>query len=111
MEPKGLAAAVLASLPLEAGIVAGQMIQDVTYIVIFLEYPHLLGDDLPAGENRIFQGVPEIILVVWERGRFLIILSLFCSSIPVKENYCRSSYLVTYYASLLATTMGYGTFE
>ena len=35
MEPKGLAAAVLASLPLEAGIVAGQMIQDVTYIVIF----------------------------------------------------------------------------
>jgi potassium/hydrogen antiporter len=35
MEPKGLAAAVLASLPLAAGIAAGQMIQDVTYIVIF----------------------------------------------------------------------------
>jgi len=35
MEPKGLAAAVLASLPLEAGIAAGQTIQDVTYIVIF----------------------------------------------------------------------------
>ncbi|WP_321505014.1 cation:proton antiporter [uncultured Methanoregula sp.] len=35
MEPKGLAAAVLASLPLEAGVVAGQTIQDVTYIVIF----------------------------------------------------------------------------
>jgi len=35
MEPKGLAAAVLASLPLEAGIVAGQAIQDITYIIIF----------------------------------------------------------------------------
>ena len=35
MEPKGLAAAVLASLPLEAGIAAGQVIQDTTYIVIF----------------------------------------------------------------------------
>jgi NhaP-type Na+/H+ or K+/H+ antiporter len=35
MEPKGLAAAVLASLPLQAGIAAGQTIQDVTYIVIF----------------------------------------------------------------------------
>jgi NhaP-type Na+/H+ or K+/H+ antiporter len=35
MEPKGLAAAVLASLPLEAGVAAGQTIQDVTYIVIF----------------------------------------------------------------------------
>jgi potassium/hydrogen antiporter len=35
MEPKGLAAAVLASLPLEAGIAAGQAIQDITYIVIF----------------------------------------------------------------------------
>jgi len=35
MEPKGLAAAVLASLPLEAGIAAGQTIQDITYIVIF----------------------------------------------------------------------------
>ena len=35
MEPKGLAAAVLASMPLEAGIAAGQTIQDVTYIVIF----------------------------------------------------------------------------
>jgi len=35
MQPKGLAAAVLASLPLEAGIAAGQTIQDVTYIVIF----------------------------------------------------------------------------
>jgi potassium/hydrogen antiporter len=35
MEPKGLAAAVLASLPLEAGIAAGQVIQDITYIVIF----------------------------------------------------------------------------
>jgi len=35
MEPKGLAAAVLASLPLEAGVAAGQAIQDVTYIVIF----------------------------------------------------------------------------
>jgi len=35
MEPKGLAAAVLAALPLEAGIAAGQAIQDITYIVIF----------------------------------------------------------------------------
>jgi len=35
MEPKGLASAVLASMPLEAGIAAGQTIQDVTYIVIF----------------------------------------------------------------------------
>jgi NhaP-type Na+/H+ or K+/H+ antiporter len=35
MEPKGLAAAVLASLPLQAGIAAGQTIQDVTYIIIF----------------------------------------------------------------------------
>lgn len=35
MEPKGLAAAVLAALPLEAGIAAGQVIQDTTYIVIF----------------------------------------------------------------------------
>jgi Na+:H+ antiporter len=35
MEPKGLAAAVLASLPLEAGLTAGQTIQDITYIVIF----------------------------------------------------------------------------
>ncbi|MFA4861247.1 cation:proton antiporter [Methanoregula sp.] len=35
MEPKGLAAAVLASLPLGAGVAAGQTIQDVTYIVIF----------------------------------------------------------------------------
>jgi Na+:H+ antiporter len=35
MEPKGLAAAVLAALPLEAGIAAGQAIQDTTYIVIF----------------------------------------------------------------------------
>jgi len=35
MDPKGLAAAVLASLPLEAGIVGGQAIQDITYIVIF----------------------------------------------------------------------------
>jgi potassium/hydrogen antiporter len=36
MEPKGLAAAVLASLPLEAGIAVGQGIQDIVYIVIFL---------------------------------------------------------------------------
>lgn len=36
MEPKGLAAAVLASLPLEAGLSIGQAIQDITYIVIFL---------------------------------------------------------------------------
>ncbi|MFA5254907.1 MAG: cation:proton antiporter, partial [Methanoregula sp.] len=35
MEPKGLASAVLASMPLQAGIAAGQTIQDVTYIVIF----------------------------------------------------------------------------
>jgi len=35
MEPKGLAAAVLATLPLEAGVAAGQVIQDTTYIVIF----------------------------------------------------------------------------
>ncbi|MEN6443049.1 MAG: cation:proton antiporter [Methanoregula sp.] len=35
MEPKGLAAAVLASIPLEAGIANGQAIQDITYIVIF----------------------------------------------------------------------------
>ncbi|NMB78048.1 MAG: hypothetical protein GYA23_03005, partial [Methanomicrobiales archaeon] len=36
MEPKGLAAAVLASLPLEAGIPVGQGIQDIVYLVIFL---------------------------------------------------------------------------
>ncbi|MDP3564179.1 MAG: cation:proton antiporter [Methanoregula sp.] len=35
MEPKGLAAAVLASLPLAAGIASGQAIQDITYIIIF----------------------------------------------------------------------------
>lgn len=35
MEPKGLAAAVLASLPLGAGIASGQAIQDITYIIIF----------------------------------------------------------------------------
>jgi potassium/hydrogen antiporter len=35
MDPKGLAAAVLASMPLEAGIANGQAIQDITYIVIF----------------------------------------------------------------------------
>lgn len=35
MDPKGLAAAVLASMPLEAGIASGQAIQDITYIVIF----------------------------------------------------------------------------
>ena len=35
MDPKGLAAAVLASMPLTAGIAAGQSIQDITYIVIF----------------------------------------------------------------------------
>jgi potassium/hydrogen antiporter len=35
MEPKGLAAAVLASLPLAAGIANGQAIQDITYIIIF----------------------------------------------------------------------------
>jgi hypothetical protein len=42
------------------GIVARQMIQDVMYIGIFLDYPPLPGDDLPAGENRIFHGIPEI---------------------------------------------------
>lgn len=36
MEPKGLAAAVLATMPLEAGIAVGQGIQDIVYIVIFL---------------------------------------------------------------------------
>lgn len=36
MEPKGLAAAVLATFPLEAGIAVGQAIQDIVYIVIFL---------------------------------------------------------------------------
>jgi len=77
MEHKGFAATALASWSLEAGIVAGQMIQDVTHIVISLEYPHLPGDDLPAGENRIFDVVPESILVIWESGRFLIILFLF----------------------------------
>jgi len=35
MEPKGLAAAVLATLPLEAGVASGQAIADITYIVIF----------------------------------------------------------------------------
>ena len=35
MEPKGLAATILASLPLQALIAAGQTIQNVTYIVIF----------------------------------------------------------------------------
>lgn len=35
MEPKGLAAAVLAALPLQAGIAIGQAIQDIVFIVIF----------------------------------------------------------------------------
>jgi NhaP-type Na+/H+ or K+/H+ antiporter len=36
MEPKGLAAAVLAALPLQAGIAVGQGILDIVFIVIFL---------------------------------------------------------------------------
>lgn len=34
MAPKGLAAAVLATLPLEFGVVGGEMIRDVTYMVV-----------------------------------------------------------------------------
>ena len=36
MAPKGLAAAVLATLPLEAGVVGGEIIRDVTYVVILV---------------------------------------------------------------------------
>jgi hypothetical protein len=34
MVPKGLAAAVLASIPLQQGIAGGKMIQDVTYAIV-----------------------------------------------------------------------------
>lgn len=36
MIPKGLAAAVLASIPAQAGIVGGELIRDVTYMVILI---------------------------------------------------------------------------
>ncbi len=36
MAPKGLAAAVLATLPLEYGVVGGEMIRDVTYMVVLV---------------------------------------------------------------------------
>ena len=36
MAPKGLAAAVLASLPLEYGVAGGEMIRDVTYMVVLV---------------------------------------------------------------------------
>ncbi|OGT37563.1 MAG: sodium:proton exchanger [Gallionellales bacterium RIFOXYD2_FULL_52_7] len=50
MAPKGLAAAVLAALPLEYGVVGGEMIRDVSYMVVLISitltallvmvYPH-----------------------------------------------------------------------
>ena len=50
MAPKGLAAAVLATLPLEYGVVGGEMIRDVSYMVVLISitltallvmvYPH-----------------------------------------------------------------------
>jgi|GEM_PF-6043760 NhaP-type Na+/H+ and K+/H+ antiporter len=36
MAPKELAAAVLATLPLEAGVIGGEIIRDVTYVVILV---------------------------------------------------------------------------
>ncbi|PIY04432.1 MAG: sodium:proton exchanger [Gallionellales bacterium CG_4_10_14_3_um_filter_54_96] len=36
MAPKGLAAAVLAALPLEYGVVGGEMIRDVSYMVVLI---------------------------------------------------------------------------
>ena len=36
MAPKGLAAAVLATLPLDAGVIGGEIIRDVTYVVILV---------------------------------------------------------------------------
>ncbi len=36
MAPKGLAAAVLATLPLQNGIAGGEMIRDVTYMVVLV---------------------------------------------------------------------------
>jgi len=36
MAPKGLAAAVLASLPLEFGVIGGETIRDVTYMVVLI---------------------------------------------------------------------------
>lgn len=36
MAPKGLAAAVLATLPLQSGVVGGEMIRDVTYMVVLV---------------------------------------------------------------------------
>ncbi|OGT92239.1 MAG: hypothetical protein A2083_06915 [Gemmatimonadetes bacterium GWC2_71_9] len=35
MVPKGLAAAVLASIPLQAGIAGGELVRDVTYAIVF----------------------------------------------------------------------------
>jgi len=36
MIPKGLAAAVLASIPAQVGIIGGELIRDVTYMVILI---------------------------------------------------------------------------
>jgi len=36
MIPKGLAAAVLAGIPLQKGIAGGQIIQDLTYSIILI---------------------------------------------------------------------------
>jgi NhaP-type Na+/H+ and K+/H+ antiporter len=36
MVPKGLAAAVLASLPLQQGVVGGEVIRDVSYMVVLV---------------------------------------------------------------------------
>jgi len=36
MAPKGLAAAVLASLPLEYGVIGGETIRDITYMVVLI---------------------------------------------------------------------------
>lgn len=66
MAPKGLAAAVLASLPIQYGIVGGEMIRDTTYVIVLFSivmcamlvaaYPHrhvrkLYGRLLPLQET------------------------------------------------------------
>ena len=69
MEPKGLAAAVLASLPLQAGIAAGQTIQDVTYIVIFFSILVCSVMVFLLERTCVYRGVPETVLDVCKRDR------------------------------------------
>ncbi len=54
MAPKGLAAAVLATLPLEAGVIGGEIIRDVTYVVILVSIS-LTAVLVMLYPNRIFQ--------------------------------------------------------